>query len=510
MNNRLIKTLSCLLTGIIVLPLLSSGVRADIGQPDIQIPSLDELNCSSYCVYDKTTGSEVIGKNSHDRVYPASMTKIMTAQLGLDYLELDDVLTVSQNAIDNVTSDSTLMYLIVDEEVEFSELLYGMMLPSGNDAANVVAEGVVDAIYEKYPAGGGEVGPDGIDASFFEEQLGVSEEEIKESYKISAFVELMNLRAENIGCTATHFMNPNGLHHDDHYTTASDLALIMGKAVENPDFCTVINSPSHIFKATNMHTEDGWSTVKNTNSILFDPWLAAKTAEGEDSHLTAYVGGKTGTTSAAGTGVTSYCVNENGHELMVSICGIPSDFYSMRDKYVASVVAYGNLACWESEPVTMIPGTVGDYQRFNYNFDERPEYDPLLVPGDTLDVAYMPEAALEAEDETDDSEGVIDEDTGDVPEDTEETGSDNESKPDQTPAPTPEPGTKEYYKQKILNTELGKFVYLNKTVSAIVGVLCLLILICVIVLIVRISKNSSRKRRRRKARPYNGKIDSLI
>ncbi|MBO4242029.1 MAG: D-alanyl-D-alanine carboxypeptidase [Clostridiales bacterium] len=501
-------SVSLLMTVILAMAVLPCFVRADISQPDIEIPTLAEVTCSSYCVYDKTADEIILSKNPHDRIYPASMTKIMTAQLGLDYLDIDDYLTVSQNALDNVTTDSTLMYVTLDEEVKVSELIYGMMLPSGNDAANVVAEGVIDAIYENYPADGDEVGPDGINASYFEEVLGVSGEEILESYKLSAFAELMNLRAENIGCTATHFVNANGLHSDDHYTTASDLALIMSKACENPDFNTVINSPTHIFEATNAHPDDGWSVVRNTNSLLTDPWLASKTAEGEDTHLTAYIGGKTGTTSAAGTGVTSYCVNENGHELFVSVCGIPSENYSNRDMYVASVVAYGNLQCWENDPVTVIPGTVGDYQRFNWPVDERPQYDPLLVPGDELTQDYMPEEFYQIRDE--------EEETGETEEDgdavVEEGAVDTEdgSVPVSTPTPTPMPGTKEYYKAKVLDTSIGQFVYQNRVISLIVLVLVLLIIICTIVLIARITSGARKMRKKKGARPFTGNIDSLI
>ena len=89
---------------------------------------------------------------------------------------------------------------------------------------------------------------------------------------------------------------------------------------------------------------------KNSDYLLFDPWLAGKTANRTDSHLAAIIGGKTGTTSNAGKGVTIYTVNENGHELMVSICGIPAEYYFYTTMYLASVTAYGNLACWENDP----------------------------------------------------------------------------------------------------------------------------------------------------------------
>ena len=495
MRKRSIRTgimaivLSAAFAVTATMPAVASKTLADVGQPELRIPTLDEVNCASYCVYDKTADEIVLSKAPDDMIYPASMTKIMTAQLGLDYLDTSAYLTTSQNAIDNVTYDSTLMGLVVGERTTVSELLYGMMLPSGNDAANVVAEGVVSAFIAQYPAGGEEVGPDGVNASYLEEQLGKTSQEILTGYTLTAFAALMNLRAENLGCTSTHFVNANGLHDDDHYTTAYDLARIMARACENPDFCTVISSPTHIFAATNAHPEDGWSIVKNTNNLLNDPWLAAKTSEGEDSHLTAFIGGKTGTTSMAGTGMTVYTVNENGHELFISVCGIPGDFYAYQTRYVASVTAYGNLACWNNDPQTVIPGTTGDYRRFNSTDAELPMFDPLIVPGDSPE-DYDPE--------------------GRVPEETEDP---DETDPDETGAPD-ETGTGETTSEaevadkKDEDSKLVRFVKDNLLIMIVIALLVILIILCIIILVTR--SVSSRKKRKRKARPYTGKPDAFM
>ena len=502
MNRKLYKSLvSILMTAAVVVTaaatvlLPSSASQADIHQPDIRIPTLDEIHAAAYCAYDTETGEILVSSNPHDRVYPASMTKIMTAQLGLDYIDPDDVLTVSQNAIDNTTSDSTLMYINVGEEVKFSELLYGMMLPSGNDAANVVAEGVIDSLFEKYPADGGKTGPDGVDASYITDALGLTEEEILANYKLSAFAELMNLRARNLGCTGTHFVNPNGLHDDNHYTTASDLTLIIANAAHNPDFCTVVGSPSHIFQATNVHTSDGWSIVTNTNKLLLDPWLCSKTAEGEDSHISAFVGGKTGTTSMAGTGLTVYTVNENGHGVAVAVCGIPYDYYSMQMWYVASVAAYGNLACWNACPESVLPGTLGDYQHFNITADEQAICDPLMVPGDTL--ATESEETVETIVET--SEQVMED--GSV---TQVTVYVTVPVPADQVDKKPDNSFIGKIERKLENSAIGKFAVANPVVSVIIGVLLILILTCVIILIVRAIK--SKRRKKRKSRPFKGEL----
>lgn len=359
-------------------------VNADIEQPPLRVPPLENVHSASYCVYDKTADEIIISVEPEKKIYPASQTKIMTCQLSLDYLDLEEYLTVSKNAMSDITSDSSVMGIQEGEVVQVSELLYGLMLPSGNDAANVLAEGVVDAIFEKYPANGKDKGPDGVNASYLIEKLGKSEQEIKDNYKLTAFACLMNLRAEKLGCKGTHFVNAHGLHDDDHYTTAKDLTIMIGKAFENKDFKILISTTSHIFKATNRHSNDAWSYVKNTDYLLFDPWLAAQTGEGIDSHLIAIIGGKTGTTSKAGKGLTLATVNENGHELMVSICGIPADYQYYTTMYAASVTAYGHLACWKKDSVTKYPGTTGDYRYVNAPSAQQPTHDSLIFPGDEL------------------------------------------------------------------------------------------------------------------------------
>lgn len=472
--------------------LCGRSVEAAVNQPDITITPIEDIHCASYCVYDKTADTILLERMSHNRIYPASMTKLMTFQLGLDYLDPDDYVTVSQNAIDNVTSDSTLMYICVGEELKVSELYYGMMLPSGNDAANVVAEAVIAKLFELYPEGG-EMGPDGVNASYFTELFGMSADEILTSYPLSAFAELMNLRARNIGCTGTHFVNPHGLHSDEHYTTAYDLCLIMAKASENPDFNTVISSPTHVFQATNVHTEDAWSIVKNTNQLLSDPWMASKTAEGEDTHMIAFIGGKTGTTSVAGTGMTTYSVNENGHELMISVCGIPYEEYSNQTRYVTSAVAYGNLACWNSDPVTVIPGSIGDYQRFNWTADSFPVLDTVIVPGDA---ATLPQSVSADEQSAED----LQTDAG-----TAETNIAGEVIiGDSGSAPDVDPASQDQAQSGFFATRVGRFVSLNPGVSAFIAVLVLIIIILVILLITRSIKYNRSKRRRKAVRDYKG------
>ena len=427
-------------------------VSADVGQPDIPVPALGDVHCASYCVYDKTTGYIVISMNPDDRIYPASMTKIMTCMLSLEYLDTAAKITVNASALADLDADSSLMGVLEGEKVKVSELLYGLMLPSGNDAANALGEGCIEAFFQKYPAGGSAVNKDGVNAQYLLDTLKDTQDHIVSSRKLEAFAVLMNLRADTLGCKGTHFVNACGLPDDNHYTTAYDLALIMAAASENPDFNTLISAPSHVFVATNRHKADAWSYVKNSNYLLYDPWLASKTANGTDSHLSAVIGGKTGTTSQAGKGLTIYTVNENGHELMISICGIPQEYYFYTTMYLASVTAYGNLACWESDPVTRVYGTTGDYKYVNAPASEQPQFDPLINPGDEPDGYDLTQL---------------------------------------TPSPTPVPEQDEDGDSgdgNTAGTPLELFIKQNPVISGIIGGFMLLIIVLNIVLWVRINR----------------------
>ena len=433
-------------------------VMADVGQPEIPVPALSDVHCASYCVYDKTTGYIVLSMNPDEKIYPASMTKIMTCRLSLEYLDTSAKIEVSKTALAGLGNDSSLMGVLEGEKVKVSELLYGLMLPSGNDAANALGEGCIDAFFKKYPAGGNTMNKDGVNAQYILDTLKDTQEHILSSRKLDAFAVLMNLRAEKLGCTGTHFVNACGLPDDNHYTTAYDLTLIMSAASEIEDFKTLISAPSHVFVATNRHRADAWSYVKNSNYLLYDPWLASKTANGTSSHLSAVIGGKTGTTSQAGKGLTIYTVCENGHELMISICGIPQDYYFYTTMYLASVTAYGNLACWESDPVTRVYGTTGDYRWVNAPSSQQPQYDPLINPGDDL------------------------KDYGDI-----------YATPTPLPEETAQPDVSPEDEEK---APLELFVRNNPVVSGVIGGFMLLIMILNVVLMVRINriKNAAAKR----------------
>lgn len=213
----------------------------------------------------------VYKKNIYERLYPASTTKILTALIALEESNLDDVVTVSANAA-NQASDSSVCGLKEGDQISMRDLLYGLMMRSGNDAAIAIAEHI----------------------------SGSSEE----------FAVLMNAKAQSLGATNSHFVTPNGLHDEDHYTTVYDMYLIMNAAVQNETFVEILQTASYISNYTdaagNLVTQD-WAT---TNKYLTG-------TEAVPEGVTV-IGGKTGTTGEAKYCLVQYNQNASG-EPMISI-----------------------------------------------------------------------------------------------------------------------------------------------------------------------------------------------
>ena len=137
-----------------------------------------------------------------DKIYPASTTKLMTALVALENADLSDVVTVSQNAdMNSFAADEATCGIQAGDKITLSDLLYGLLLHSGNDNATAIAEYV-----------GG---------------------------SMDGFAKMMNKEAKKLMATGTHFVNSNGLHNDDHYTTAYDLYLIFNECIKNDDFVSL-------------------------------------------------------------------------------------------------------------------------------------------------------------------------------------------------------------------------------------------------------------------------------
>ena len=215
-------------------------------------------NAEAALLISPDSGMVLYEKNADERRYPASTTKIMTALLVLENVaDLNETVTAQASDFETLEADSSSAGIKEGETVTVEDLLYGLMLPSGNEAAYMLARHVAGS-YE-------------------------------------AFVDMMNKRAEELGCTGTHFVNPCGLHDDNHYTTARDLYKIAYAAMQDETFADIADTVQWNMSKTNMQEE---RKVLTTNQLIFSsyqPWAYA------------YCKGiKTGHTSEAGNCFVGY------------------------------------------------------------------------------------------------------------------------------------------------------------------------------------------------------------
>ena len=238
MKQIMIRTAAALLAAVLLLPARVNAISA-----------------GSAVLMDAKTGRILYEKDPHNRHLIASTTKIMTALIVCEQCNVLDRMRIPKEA---VGIEGSSMYLREGEVLTVQELLYGLMLHSGNDAA------VALAIY----CGG----------------------------TVEGFVELMNDKARTLGLSNTHFANPNGLDHPEHYSTAHDLAVLAAYAMENPIFSKTVSTKTLTL---------GQRSMKNHNKLLW-------TVEGAD-------GVKTGFTRAAGRVLVSSAVREGRRLIAVTI-----------------------------------------------------------------------------------------------------------------------------------------------------------------------------------------------
>ncbi len=214
-------------------------------------PAGPQIGAQAAILMDANTGVILYSKNIHERLYPASTTKIMTALLAMENGSLDDMVEFSHEAVFSVPADGSNMGMDEGESITLEECLYGIMVASANEAANAAGEYV--------------------------------------SGSIDDFVALMNKRAEEMGCTDTHFMNTNGLHDPEHYTSAYDLALISSYFFRNEMLCKISNTDRHHFEPTPTQPDDFYKKNKHqliNGEIPYDGILGGKTGYTDDSRQT--------------------------------------------------------------------------------------------------------------------------------------------------------------------------------------------------------------------------------
>lgn len=233
-----------------------------------------EAGCETALLLELNSGIVVYAKNAESRVYPASLTKIMTCMVALEYAgkDLDKMVTVSEAALAGIAEAGGEVRLQAGERLTLRDLLYYLMVSSTNEAGNVIAE---------YVAG-----------------------------DIPSFVSLMNKTAAELGCTETHFANTHGLHDAGHYTTARDLSVITRKALTYATFREISNTAEYTVPATNLSNE---RTLTTTNYLILNNGKNYLADNGNyySYYLPEASGIKTGYTSAAGRCVVSRATDGN-------------------------------------------------------------------------------------------------------------------------------------------------------------------------------------------------------
>lgn len=249
----------------------------------------DSDNLKTYCpsciLIEANTGKVLYEKNSNDVRFPASTTKIMTAILTVENCNLDDVATVSHNAVYSIPYDYTHASLKEGEELTIEQLLYALMIPSANDAAIVLAEHISGSVEE--------------------------------------FAKLMNKRAEELGCKNTHFVNPNGIHSKYHTSTSYDLALMGKFAMQNSIIRKIVSTTQFTLPATNKYSKT--DRIFNNSNDLLNTYSRY--------YYEGTTGVKTGYTGEAGNCIIA-SAKKNDFEVILVVLGGESTNTGLSQRYL--------------------------------------------------------------------------------------------------------------------------------------------------------------------------------
>ena len=242
--------------------LFTSITSYAVNTPDIAAAAAIVINAS--------TGQVLYQKDAETSYYPASITKVMTAMLVLEHCSMDEIVTFSKAATTNLESGAVTLNLTAGDKLTVKDCMYALMLKSANEVANGLAEHVAGSV--------------------------------------PAFAELMNQKAAQLGCTHTHFVNPNGLNNSEHYVSAHDMALIARAAFANATLCQIASTKS--YKVGPTKNNPSGVTVKLANKTMLPEY--------PDCYYQYTVAGKTGYTSRAGSTLVTVA-EKNGVRLIAVV-----------------------------------------------------------------------------------------------------------------------------------------------------------------------------------------------
>ena len=289
---------------------------------------LSNINSRAYVVIDRATNLVLVGKNETQKRKMASTTKIMTATVIIENCNLSDTVEISKKS---AGTGGSRLGLKVGDKITVNDLLYGLMLCSGNDAAVALAE---------YCSG-----------------------------SVEEFAKKMNEKASSLGLSNTHFITPHGLDSDEHYTTAYELALLTNYALKNDTFARIVGTQNYTV------TINGYPKIlKNTNELL--------------GNLNGVYGVKTGFTNGANRCLVTSC-KRNGMDIICVVLG--ADTKNFRTKDSISLIEY----CFSNfEPFNIGSLVKSEFENWknlntkNFTFEKGTNVIPIFIleafPYDTI------------------------------------------------------------------------------------------------------------------------------
>ena len=303
----------------------------------LQVPT---INSRAYVVIDRKSNTVLLGKNENQKKKMASTTKIMTALVVIEHINLSDTVEISKKA---ASTGGSRLGLKTGDKITVSDLLYGLMMRSGNDAAVALAE---------YVAG-----------------------------SISGFADLMNEKANSLGLSNTHFVTPHGLDEDEHYTTAYELAVLSNYAMNNEIFAKIVGTKNYTI------TINGYpKTFTNTNELL--------------GALNGVYGIKTGFTNGANRCLVTCCKRSN-MDIICVVLGADTKKYRTTDSIKLIEYAFNNFTyvnieeilsnyfeIWKKENLQNITITKGVSNYLDITFEEL-SYSCIPIRSDLIDQLHV-------------------------------------------------------------------------------------------------------------------------
>ena len=303
-KSRWKKPICAFLAAISCFVAIPTEIKADMYWPESP-----RIATPSAIVLEVNSGAVLYEKNSNEVNYPASITKIMTTMLALEYAELDEIVTFSADAVFKNEGNTSHIARDLNEQMTMEQCLYAVMLESANECAYAVAEHIGQKLGGDY----------------------------------QTFIDLMNQRAAEIGCTNTHFANANGLPDKNHYTSAHDMALIAAEAYRNEAFRIIIETRSYRIPPTNKHAD---ITPLNNHHAMLNFYKTNK-------YLYEYcTGGKTGYTDAAGSTLVTFAEKDG----MSLVCVVMRTTTTEQYVETRSLFDY----CFENFHAVLLAGSEAD------------------------------------------------------------------------------------------------------------------------------------------------------